>query len=119
MAEKTLKVQLTQQFAWLVEVGWSRRAYWCGVDLYTFTDDPNEAVRFSRQRDAEKVAQLLRNAGLTVNVCEHGWYGVAVDRNDDHEVRHDDAASVRPLAVDSRIVAPASGAASINSTTGR
>jgi hypothetical protein len=93
------------EIAWLIErsAGFDPM-WWDGRGR--FVSDANDAVRFARKVDAERVIDYLRFDN-TVKATEHGWVEV---------VRDDDAVSVRPLAVDSRIVAPARGAADINST---
>lgn len=71
-------------FAWLIELprisGVS--SYWDGRGVDTFVLDPNDAVRFDRQEDAERVASWLVRAdhhhqprhGLDAVVArEHGW----------------------------------------------
>jgi hypothetical protein len=114
MAEKKIEVKFATetQIAWLIE--WPERstpAFWCGE--LVFTTDANAAIRFARRIDAQKlIATFTLPMREEVAASEHVFYDVKV-------VRRDDAASVRPRAVDSRIVAPASRAAELNSTPGR
>ena len=70
------------QFAWLIELprDTGRTTWWDGRDVDTFTSDANDAVRFARREDAERVASWLvrrdhqPRAGLgRVIVLEHGW----------------------------------------------
>lgn len=56
-------------FAWLIET--SQSSWWSGNGYST---DANEAVRFSRKEDAEKViSTALDNEMLALIATEHGW----------------------------------------------
>lgn len=60
--------------AWLVEsepggLWWDGRFVSRGIDPRFFTRDPNEAVRFARREDAEKVAA----SSIALKATEHVW----------------------------------------------
>jgi hypothetical protein len=64
---------MTEQ-AWLIESCFRgvRTQWWNGLPLgcgQSFTTDPNEAVRFSRQIDAERVSRHMHMTTVT----EHLW----------------------------------------------
>ena len=61
-------------FAWVIEMpskftGGNPR-YWCGPHAGDFSQNPNCAIRFARQVDAERVARYNGYLGIAV---EHGW----------------------------------------------
>ena len=63
-----------QQVAWLVEsepdgLWWDGRFVSRGIDPRFFTRDPNEAIRFARREDAEKVA----SSSSALKATEHIW----------------------------------------------
>lgn len=63
-----------QSVAWLVEsepggLWWDGRFVSRGIDPRFFTRDPNEAVRFARREDAEKVAA----SSSALKATEHVW----------------------------------------------
>ena len=57
------------EFAWLIEGNGPR--YWDGRNLETMVMDHNDAVRFARKQDAERVISWLLNKEL--RAVEHGW----------------------------------------------
>jgi hypothetical protein len=66
------------EFVWLIEH--ANGAYWDGRGN-TFHHDPNEAVRFARKEDAERViGWLLR--GEPVVAREHGWFAPTTEGMD-------------------------------------
>jgi hypothetical protein len=65
------------QFAWLIE-NVRLTTYWDGRAPDTFTRDPNDAVRFSRQEDAERIVHWLMSKEPVV-AREHGWFAAPAD----------------------------------------
>ncbi len=61
----------TTAFAWLIEGAGPH--YWDGRSPTSSTTDPNEAVRFSRFEDAERVRSGLIDGGEHWRSVEHGW----------------------------------------------
>lgn len=63
--------------AWLIEQwqpeGYARPAWWAGVGA--LTTDPNRAVRFARQADAERVIDGFTSVGCGrwFRAVEHAW----------------------------------------------
>lgn len=71
--------------AWLIEA--SGPQYWngTGIDRLAFTRSADEAVRFSREEDAERVrCRLLDDAirSLCTSV-EHGWAPMSGEASDE------------------------------------
>lgn len=51
---------MTSETGWLIErTANGAPAWWCGWDTGGFSADPNEAIRFCREVDATKAAQVL------------------------------------------------------------
>ena len=66
--------EAAQPVAWLVEsepggLWWDGRFVSRGIDPRFFTRDPNEAIRFARREDAEKVA----SSSSALKATEHMW----------------------------------------------
>ena len=67
-----------RETAWLLEGG---NGYWTGHDLYNLNPDPNEACRFARRDDAERIrCWLIQNDGqpgrvfsTAIKATEHVW----------------------------------------------
>lgn len=60
---------------WLIETG--DHKYWNGrtADATGFTDDPNEAVRFARFEDAERIIHwLLEQYKVFLCSRQHSWH---------------------------------------------
>lgn len=70
-----------REVAWLIEVTGPR--WWTGDSLseYSFSDDPNRAVRFCRQEDAEAVRCHLFSGPIynLSKTTEHIWMGKEPD----------------------------------------
>ncbi len=67
-----------RQVAWVIETG--AGTYWAGREHDDFTEDHNDAVRFARRDDAERVRCWLiqsRNKSLSLacRASEHVWIG--------------------------------------------
>ena len=71
--------------AWLIELNASIPTYWDGRGNETFHYNHNEAIRFARQEDAERVLLWIIHAKLRAEckVVEHAWREV----REDHETR--------------------------------
>ena len=66
------KVEAQTEYAWLIEAG-SSPHYWDGRGIGTYTTDANDAVRFARFDDAERVRCWLIPSGKHWKSVEHGW----------------------------------------------
>lgn len=80
-----------QQVAWLVEsepggLWWDGRFVSRGIDPRFFTRDPNEAIRFARREDAEKVAA----SSSALKATEHVWMAAQPQQAADKEFDADD-----------------------------
>jgi hypothetical protein len=62
-----------EEYGWLIEFPGSAPAWWDGRGLDTGVLDANDAVRFARQEDAERVASWLIAKHRGYLVTEHGW----------------------------------------------
>lgn len=65
---------MTQESGWLIETG--DHKYWNGkhADQDGFTHDPNDAVRFARFEDGERVIHwLMQKFHVFLVTREHGW----------------------------------------------
>lgn len=74
---RAAEAEATQtEFGWLIESGsGSSPSYWDGRGIATFILDSNDAVRFSRRADAERVlGWIVRPIGVEVRIVQHGWY---------------------------------------------
>ena len=64
----------SNETGWLIETG--DHNYWCGrtADSDGFTHDPNDAVRFARFEDSERVINwLLGKYSVFLVSREHSW----------------------------------------------
>lgn len=69
-----------RETAWVLEGG---NGYWTGHDLWNLNPDHNEACRFARRDDAERVrCWLIQNEGVAgrvfstaIRATEHVWLG--------------------------------------------
>lgn len=64
-----------EQLAWMIEWIDSPPAYWDGRGPNTFSTNPNDGIRFSRQEDADRVRYWILDL-RTQKHCEsrqHGW----------------------------------------------
>lgn len=62
-----------EESGWLIE---TQGTYWTGRALIEngFDDDPNEACRFARAEDAERIRWwLLKGYAFALKVTEHVW----------------------------------------------
>lgn len=67
------------EFAWLIEREAINGPVYLTVhkDLFDWTRDSTEAIRFSRRQDAEMVARVIGDE--VSRVAEHGWYQLPVE----------------------------------------
>lgn len=64
------------EYVWLIE---ANQTYWAGtsLDVSAFCDDPNQAVRFARFEDAERVKQwLLKPHAFALRSTQHAFIKV-------------------------------------------
>lgn len=69
------EVAYCNQFAWLIERSSVGGALWyltVHKDLFDWTHDSTQAIRFARRQDAEMVARVIGDE--VSRVAEHGWY---------------------------------------------
>lgn len=69
---------MTEELGWLIETGDHR--YWNGKHANSggFTHDPNDAVRFARFEDSERVIYwLMREYSVFLCSRQHKWIGGA------------------------------------------
>ena len=60
------------EYGWLIEAG-SSPHYWDGRKPGSYTVDANEAIRFARFEDAEKVRNWIVEDGVHWKSVEHGF----------------------------------------------
>lgn len=75
-AEWKFDAETPLEFGWLIETG--DHKYWNGKRANSdgFTHDPNEAVRFSRFEDSERVIHwLLQEYRVFLVSRQHSWMG--------------------------------------------
>lgn len=64
------------EFGWLIEFREANRpTWWDGRGPNTSTNDANDAIRFSRKQDAERVASLGFMKRKYI-ITEHSWSNV-------------------------------------------
>lgn len=68
-----------EESGWVIEAAdssVSEPKYWTGhadaTRSSSWTSNHNQAIRFARKLDGERVAERLMN-GVFVRICEHGW----------------------------------------------
>jgi hypothetical protein len=59
-----------EEEAWLIEISTDEGAKWYTVNS-NFTNDPDDALRLCRQKDAEAVIEILRMHELDAFATEH------------------------------------------------
>ncbi len=65
-----------RESCWMIE---GAGVYWCGRSMDDFRKDPNDAVRFSRQEDAERVLHWMipREVARVCRTAEHLFIGTS------------------------------------------
>jgi hypothetical protein len=78
---ETQERMMTEEIGWVIEAGWTSTAkpkYWCGIEgsgdglLHEWRNDSYRAIRFSRKKDAEKIARQLIDPQAW-RAAEHAW----------------------------------------------
>jgi hypothetical protein len=77
-------VRLMRETGWLIEIGATEPRYWDGTGEGVFTADPNGAIRFARECDAECLLswKVVKPPPGPVRVLEHAWLDDAPDPMD-------------------------------------
>lgn len=75
------EVAYCNEFAWLIERDKGPHYLTVHKDLFDWTTDSNQAIRFARRLDAEMVARVIGDE--VSRVAEHGWYLPPVQPKED------------------------------------
>lgn len=104
-----------KEFAWLIEAG-DPPHYWDGRTPSGYTNDPNEAIRFARFEDAEKVRLHLIAGGVHWKSVQHGFTRAGTKTRADLS-----AARPEPVSAErtesGRLVPPVPGEPSVSGET--
>lgn len=66
---------MSEQFAWLIELGSMPPQWFTGRFSQDFTTDANDAIRFAREEDARRAIFYMvdPNVARGCKAVEHGW----------------------------------------------
>lgn len=65
----------TDEDAWLIEINGDFNAQWLSMDLWSWTSNADDAIRFSRKIDAEAFMSVFVGEHLNAVATSHLWCG--------------------------------------------